>query len=392
MKQYFLLILVSLSVSTSIFSADIDWSSQFDNFSTIVSAPSDESVKKRIIALLRAKHDTEKLLGRTAIYFSYFDQILHELNLPTDLKYIACLESELMTESSSSAGAIGVWQLMADVKAEFGLRIDGDLDERHDKIRGTEAALKDMKRMFENFNSWDLVLAGYNCGAGKLGAAMKKAHSKEFSKIKKFLPNETQQYLSKFIAFSFVLKNYRQLGLTPELPSLDAQSLIHTKISHTMSFAKLSEITGISKSDLKIFNPQFGKSFIPYCATGCNVYLPRRVMSAFNEYVSAVKDSSDSDFKTSPQVIDEKLPQIEGNPNYFKTTYIVSEGETLEGLAQILDVNKYSVILWNNLHDESLQIGTELTIYLPRIIVKRTQFLLPISNVTAIPNAAPEIK
>lgn len=371
MKKYLLLVLVSLSVSTSIFSTDIDWSSQFDNFSTIVSAPSDESVKKRIITLLRNKHDTEKLLGRTAIYFSYFNQILHDLNLPTDLKYIACLESELMTESSSSAGAIGVWQLMADVKSEFGLRIDADLDERHDKIRGTEAALKDMKRMFENYNSWDLVLAGYNCGSGKLGGAIKKAHSKDFNKVKKFLPTETQQYLSKFIAFSFVLRNYRQLGLTPELPSLDAQSLIHTNISHTMSFDKLAEITRIPKSDLKIFNPQFGKGYIPFCAAGCNVYLPRRVMSAFNAYVSAVKDSINADFKTSPQVIDEKLPQIEGNPNYFKTTYIVSADETLETLAQILDVNKYSVILWNNLHDDNLEVGTELTIYLPRIVLKR---------------------
>lgn len=372
MKKYLLLFLVSIAFSKSLFSADIDWNSQYNNFSTIVTTPSDESVKKRIIALLRAKHDTEKLLGRTAIYFSYFNQILHDLNLPSDLKYIACLESELMPESSSTAGAIGVWQLMTDVKSEFGLRIDADLDERQDKIRGTEAALKDMKRMFENYNSWELVLAGYNCGSGRLGAAMKKAHSKDFNKIKKYLPTETQQYISKFIAFSFVMKNYRQLGLTPELPPLDAQSLIHTKISHTMSFDKLAEITGINTKDLKIFNPQFGKGYIPYCEKGCNVYLPRRVMSAFNEYIAAAKDSTNSDFRTKAQVIDENLPQIEGNPNYFKTTYTVSDGETLETLAQVLDVNKYSVMLWNNLHEDNLEIGTELVIYLPRIVVKRT--------------------
>ncbi len=372
MKKYLLLFVISFAALTSVFPADIDWNNQYSNFSTIVTSPTDESVKKRIIALLRAKHDTEKLLGRTVMYFSYFDQILHDLNLPTDLKYIACLESELMPESSSTAGAIGVWQLMNDVKSEFGLRIDADLDERHDKIRGTEAALKDMKRMFENYKNWELVLAGYNCGSGRLGAAMKKAHSKEFAKIKKYLPTETQQYISKFIAFSFVMKNYRQLGLTPDLPSLDAQSLVHSKISHTMSFDKLTEITGITKSDLKIFNPQFGNGYIPFCAAGCNVYLPRRVMSAFNEYVSATKDSTDSDFRTAPQVIDEKLSQIEGNPNYFKTTYTVSEGETLEALAQILDVNKYSVMLWNNLHDDNIEIGTELTIYLPRIVVRKT--------------------
>ena len=371
MKKYLLIVFVSIAFSKSIFSADIDWNSQYNNFSTIVTTTSDESVKKRIIALLRAKHDTEKLLGRTAIYFSYFDQILHDLNLPFDLKYIACLESELMPESSSTAGAIGVWQLMTDVKSEFGLRVDADLDERHDKIRGTEAALKDMKRMFENYNSWELVLAGYNCGSGRLGAAMKKAHSKDFNKIKKYLPTETQQYISKFIAFSFVMKNYRQLGLTPQLPSLDAQSLIHTKISHTMSFDKLAEITCMTTKDLQIFNPQFKKGYIPYCEKGCNVYLPRRVMSAFNEYIAAAKDSTNSDFRTKAQVIDENLPQIEGNPNYFKTTYTVSEGETLETLAQILDVNKYSVMLWNNLHEENLEIGIELVIYLPRIVVKK---------------------
>ena len=128
----------------------------------IVPVKADAAVIKRIQSFLNGRKDTEKLIGRSATFFPIFDQYLKEYELPADLKYITCLETELNNKTVSSSGAIGIWQLMPDVKEEFGLRIDGTLDERLDLYRATEAALKDLKRMYKAYGDWELALAGYN--------------------------------------------------------------------------------------------------------------------------------------------------------------------------------------------------------------------------------------
>jgi membrane-bound lytic murein transglycosylase D len=368
----FLLSALTLAIGTSLFAtAETEVEARLQAMSCIVPVKIEEKVTKRIKSLLHDRKDTEKLIGRSASFFPIFDQQLKELGLPSDLKYITCLETELNNKCVSSANARGIWQLMTDVQEEFGLRIDATVDERLDLCRGTEAALKDFKRMFKAYENWELTLAGYNCGVGRLGQAMKRAKSKDFDRVKKFLPQETQDYIPKFIAFTYVMKNYRSHDLKASLPSLDLQCLGAVKTYNFVSLSTVANITDLPYEFIMELNPQYTEGYVPENPKGHNIILPRRVMGALQDYVSNPDAQQQGSATFAAMVVDANLPQLEGEPSYFPTTYTVGEGETLESLAELFNVNTYNIMLWNHLESSTVAKGKELTLYLPRVVPKR---------------------
>ncbi len=371
MKKTVLLFLSFFAV-TNLLSADaIEVEPRLRKMDCIVPVSTDAYVTKRIHQLLRGRNDTEKMIGRSATYFPIFDKYLKEYNLPGDLKYITCLETELNNKTVSSAGATGIWQLMNDVRQEFGLRIDGQVDERLDIGRATEAALKDLKRLFKANNSWEMALAGYNCGAGRLGQAIKRAKSNDFEKVKKFLPVQTQNYIPKFIAFTYIMKNYGEHGLHPQLPSLDVQCINSQKVYQYLSLQTVAKITGVTYELIKELNKQFGDGFVPENTAGYNVFVPQRVMGALQDYISNPDMQRESNLNFQPIAVDETLPHLESDPNYFKTSYFLDDGETLDSAAELFNVGTYNIMMWNALSTPKVSKGTEVMLYLPRVIPKK---------------------
>ncbi|MBL7814470.1 MAG: transglycosylase SLT domain-containing protein [Saprospiraceae bacterium] len=369
MKKTILLIL-SLCASINILSAD-DIEPRLRSMDCIVPVSSTDAVTKRIHSLLKSRKDTEKMIGRSATYFPVFDKYLKEYSLPSDLKYIPCLETELNNKTVSTAGAKGIWQLMSDVKEEFGLRIDGQVDERYDINRASEAALKDLKRMYKAYNNWEMTLAGYNCGAGRLGEAIKRAKSSDFSKVRKFLPQQTQDYIPKFIAFTYVMKNYREHGLTPQLPTMDVQCLGSTKVYQYLSLYTVANITGMTYEQIKELNLQFGEDFIPESTQGYSIFVPRRVMGALTDYISNPDMQRESNLNFQPIAIDEDLPKLENDANYFRTSYMIGQDETLDSVAELFNIGTYNIMLWNNMSSSQVSKGQELVLYLPRVVLKK---------------------
>ena len=371
MKKTALLIIASMFSATMLL-ADDEVESRLRNMECIVPVnKANASVINRIQTLLRGKSESAKMIGRSATYFPIFDQYLKEYNLPSDLKYIACLETELNNKTVSTSGAKGIWQLMPDVKEEFGLRIDGTLDERLDLHRGTEAALKDLKRMYKAYENWELVLAGYNCGVGKLAIAMKRAKSKDFDRVKVFLPKQTQEYISKFIAFTYLMKNYRAHNIKATLPLLDAQMVASVKVFNYISLSTVATVTGMPYEFIKELNLQYGEGYVPESQEGRNVLVPRRVMGALQDFISNPDAKQQPTLNFAPMVIDENLPKLEGDPNYFKTTYMINEGETIETVAELFNIGVYNIMLWNNLPSAHVNKGQELILFMPRVVPKR---------------------
>jgi membrane-bound lytic murein transglycosylase D len=367
-----LLSALTLAIGTSLFAtAETEVEARLQAMSCIVPVKIEQNVTKRIKTLLHDRKDTEKLIGRTASYFPIFDQQLKELGLPSDLKYITCLETELNNKCVSTSNARGIWQLMSDVQEEFGLRVDATVDERLDLLRGTEAALKDFKRMFKAYENWELTLAGYNCGVGRLGQAMKRAKSKDFDRVKKFLPQETQDYIPKFIAFTYVMKNYRAHDLKASLPSLDMQCISSVKTYNFLSLSTVANITDLPYEFIMELNPQYAEGYVPENPKGHNIIVPRRVMGALQDYVSNPDAQQQGSLVFAAMVVDENLPKLEGEPSYFTTTYTVGEGETLESLADVFNISAYNIMLWNHLESATVAKGKELTLYLPRVVPKR---------------------
>ena len=371
MKKIILFALSLCAVTSTLLADDRDVEPRLRSMDCIVPVSTDEIVTNRIHALIRSRKDTEKMIGRSATYFPIFDKYLKEYSLPADLKYITCLETELNNKTISSAGATGIWQLMNDVRQEFGLRIDGQVDERYDINRASEAALKDLKRMYKAYNNWEMTLAGYNCGAGRLGEAIKRAKSNDFSKVKKFLPQQTQEYIPKFIAFTYIMKNYREHDLHPQLPALDMQCIGSEKIYHYLSLQTVANITAVPYETIKELNKQFGDGFVPDNTEGYNVFVPRRVIGALQDYISNPDMQREANLNFQPIAIDEDLPKVENDPNYFKTSYVTGEDETLESVAELFNIGTYNIMMWNSLSYPKVTKGQELTLYLPRVVPKK---------------------
>jgi len=141
-----------------------------------------------------------KLKQKNGHYFKTIDQVFTKQGLPTELKYLAVIESKLKTTAVSRVGAAGMWQFMPATAKIYGLKITSKVDERKYSYKSTVAAARYMERLYELFDDWLLVIAAYNSGPGYVYKAIKLSGSRNFWKLQHFLPKETRMHVKKFIA------------------------------------------------------------------------------------------------------------------------------------------------------------------------------------------------
>ena len=147
------------------------------------------------------------LRGPMRRLFPSVERTLRRRGLPTDLKYVAVIESALDPTAESVAGARGLWQFMPETAAEYGL----DSLAVEDPAASTAAAaryLHSLTRMFRGDHQ--LALAAYNCGPGRVQRLVRE-HRRETGEYPTFwdlhasLPRETQAYVPRFIAVAELL-------------------------------------------------------------------------------------------------------------------------------------------------------------------------------------------
>lgn len=129
--------------------------------------------------------------------------ILKDQNVPTDMIYLAVIESGLKTNSVSKSGAAGIWQLVPSTARALGLKVGKGVDERLDPVASTKAAAKYLAKMKKDFGKWYLAILAYNCGDGALKKAIAKAGTDDIRVLldpnKKYLGLETRSFLRKIL-------------------------------------------------------------------------------------------------------------------------------------------------------------------------------------------------
>ena len=141
----------------------------------------------------------EKQIAR----FETIQKILVKHGVPAGLVYLAIVESELNNRATSRVGAAGIWQLMPATARSLGLQVNAKYDERRHTNKSSGAAADYLKTLYKQYDDWLLVVAAYNCGAGNVNKAIKKAGSRDFWKLQQFLPAETRNHVKHFIATHF---------------------------------------------------------------------------------------------------------------------------------------------------------------------------------------------
>lgn len=144
--------------------------------------------------------------------FLLIERILEKYDLPTELKYLAIVESQLETRARSHMGAVGPWQFMPVTARTMGLKVTKYVDERRDLAKSTTAAAKYLKNLYKIYNDWLLVIAAYNGGPGNVNKAITRSGSRNFWDLEKFLPAESRKHVKKYIATQYIMAGY--CGLT----------------------------------------------------------------------------------------------------------------------------------------------------------------------------------
>jgi membrane-bound lytic murein transglycosylase D len=317
--------------------------------------------------LINNRDKAERILGRAILYFPLFEKYLKEEGMPEELKYLSVVESALVPEAVSRVGATGLWQFMEATGKSYGLTINRTIDERSDPVKSTKAAMAFLSRLHDRFGEWELALAAYNAGGGRVSRAIKRGRSKNFWRIRRYLPRETRNYVPAFISATYLMNYYDKHQLSPQYPDLDYQLTDQMIVKDYLSFYRIAQITGLPLDVIEYLNPSYNRGYIPDTKEGQRLVLPKRVMPAIKDYLAYKQIDRKQSLALAQPVFREWPQGKEGATHYFPSIYIVNSAEQLDQVAQLLGCSRYNLMAWNQLKEtDILHAGQQLIHYLPK--------------------------
>ena len=130
---------------------------------------------------------------------SVLQDIFRSEGVPHNLVWLAEVESSLNPNAISSAGAVGLFQLMPATAERFGLQIF-PVDDRKTPDKSARAAACYLRQLHKEFGGWALALAAYNAGEGRVSRTMKSHNARTFCEVAPHLPSETRKYVPRVMA------------------------------------------------------------------------------------------------------------------------------------------------------------------------------------------------
>ena len=210
-------------------------------------------------------------LSRGSRYEAMIRTKLREGGLPEDMYYLALVESGYNPHAYSRAAAVGMWQFMTTTARGMGLRVDWWVDERRDPVRATDAAVRFLRGLNEQFGSLYLAAAAYNGGPGRVARGLTRyANELEgstgddmfFALVeKKYLRNETREYVPQLIAAALVAKDADRYGLT--IQPAEPLSYDSARVGPLVPLHRIAEASGTTVAVIQELNPHVLRGMTP---------------------------------------------------------------------------------------------------------------------------------
>ena len=147
-------------------------------------------------------------------YFPVISERLKANGVPDDFKYLCVAESNLVSTAISRSNAVSFWQFLNGTAPGFGLQVNSQVDERYNIEKATDAACIYLKNAYSKFGSWTAAAASYNCGQAGYNNRASQQRTKNYYDL--VLPEETNRYIFRILAFKHLLTNAEDLGFTLE--------------------------------------------------------------------------------------------------------------------------------------------------------------------------------
>ena len=301
-----------------------------------------ERVKTCIIYYQTAARDAiRKYLSRSTKYIPMITRILREYGLPTDLVYLALVESGYNPHAYSWARAMGMWQFIASTGRLYNLERTWWYDERKDPVKATHAAARFLKDLYDEFGSWELALAAYNGGPGRVRNTTKKQNTQDFWKLR--LKKQTMDYVPFFMAASMICKNPERFGFS-EINYEPEWKFDVVRIDRSIELKAVADALNCPVSSLQELNPELLRQFTP-------------------------PNKKHYDLRIPPGTEDQFWAAYDGLPAAKQTSWAqhkVRRGETVASIARKYGISEYAILEANNLSRRAkLTAGRSIIIPVP---------------------------
>lgn len=332
---------------------------RLQKMNSFISLPYNNIIRNYIITYTeRIAKQSETMLGLSKYYMPIIEEIFDQYDLPLELKAMAIIESALNPRAVSRVKAKGMWQFMYSTAIRYDLLINSYVDERLDPVKSCHAAARYLQDAYSMFGDWPLAIASYNCGAGNVNKAIRRAGTKDFWSVYPFLPRETRGYIPSFIAALYMLNYYPEHKLTPAQISMP----VHTdtiKVTKMLHFDQVEHYTGLPKQQLRDLNPQYLHDIVPGIEREYILRIPYNYTGKFIEHEKEIYKYKDSVY-FSPATL--KKIKDSGSSNSQRITHKVKKGETLSHIALKYGVKVRDIQRWNGVKT-NIRIGQRLVIY-----------------------------
>lgn len=275
-------------------------------------------------------------LSRGTPHLPRIREILAEAGIPEDLAYVPIVESAFNPSALSRAKAKGLWQFIPSTGRQYGLRQDFFVDERSNMEKATMAAAQYLKKLYAMFGDWNLALAGYNAGEGRVLQAIKRANTNDFwalAKTRSFRA-ETKNYVPLIHAAIVIAKSPESYGI--DVAPLGTVSSETVRVAGSYPITTVARCANADPAEIRQLNPELRRGLTPSFAFDLKV--PN---GSAGQVTTCLAGERAMDF----------------------TRHVIRRGDTLSRIASMFGVPASEIARANNLSLKStLRPGVELAI------------------------------
>ncbi|MFW6134551.1 MAG: transglycosylase SLT domain-containing protein [Elusimicrobiota bacterium] len=288
-----------------------------------------------------------KWVKRSVKYITDIEEIFKQYGLPLDLAYVPIIESGFYPFATSKASAVGLWQFIKSTAKLNGLEINYWIDERRDPYKATHAAAKVLKDLYEQFGTWELVLAGYNYGPNGVKSRIRKWDTKDYWAL--YLPRETEHFVPKIMAAIFIMKEPEMFGFKPV--KNEEYVWKEYEVKDCVDLRDIAKWSGCDIKEIQMLNPELKQM----CTPPGKEYRIRIPSENYDKFVKNFNQAEENEKYLSQKEINKRIRRL--------VYYRVRRGDSIWKISRKFNVSMYKIRKWNNLTSNTIYPRQLLKIY-----------------------------
>lgn len=307
----------------------------------------------------------------------YVQKELRANNIPGEFAMLPMLESSYRAAEPSRRGdAAGLWQFMPTTARHHGITVDRQYDGRLDPVASTQAAIKMLRSLHQEFGDWRLVDMAYNAGPYAIMSALRDHPNVGGAPLPNInVSRGNRVHLARLMALSCIVREPERFAVKLPKATPDDELAV-VKVPAGSSLSQMADLAEISESRLRNLNPAYRSGKVP-AASPRALLLPAASAQALtaaltvndSEAVAQLNPLQPGPEATGalPLPLEPTPPPNDNSPPPAEPAQVarhrVRSGDTLWSIAHHFHVSVSELKHWNHLRGNDVRVGAELRVH-----------------------------